>query len=72
MKSTNYDERIAEKVARARTMEDRRDELNAEIRSLSLQADSRARFDIKRSEVKSKLVDIRTTFVHDDLFIQMR
>ena len=68
MKSANYDERVAERVGKARTMEDRRDELNSEIRSLSLQADSRARFDIKRSELKSKQGDIRNTYAHGNLY----
>jgi len=63
VKSANYDQRISEKTTKARTMEDRRDELNSEIRSLSLQADSRARLDIKRGEVKSKTGDIKNTCV---------
>jgi DNA repair protein RAD50 len=67
MKSANHDERVTEKAGKARTMEDRREELNAELRSLSLQADSRARFDIKRSEVKSKTGDIRNMSVQDTL-----
>jgi len=61
VKASNYEEIIAEKSAKSRTMEDRREELNAEIRSLSLQADARARLDIKRSEVKSKKTDVKNT-----------
>ena len=54
IKDANYDERIAEKSSKARALEDQREDLNGEIRTLSLQADSRARLDIKRAEMKSK------------------
>ena len=42
-------------------MELRRDELTAEIRTLSLQADARARLDLKRAEVRSKGAEVQTT-----------
>lgn len=59
IKSANFDERLSERVSKARTMEDKRDSLNAELRSLSLQADSRARLDLKRAEMKSKKSEIK-------------
>jgi DNA repair protein RAD50 len=40
-------------------MEDQRDTLNTELRGLSLQAESRARLDLKRAEVRSKTSDTK-------------
>jgi len=54
IEDANYEENIAEKSSKARLLEDQREDLNVEIRTLSLQADSRARLDIKRAEMKSK------------------
>ena len=59
MKDANFDERISEKSSKARALEDRREDLNGEIRTLSLQADSRARLDIKRAEMKSKQNEVQ-------------
>lgn len=54
MKVAEYDEKLSAKTTRSRNLEDKRDEMNAELRSLSLQADSRAKLDLKRAEAKSK------------------
>ncbi|KAL4080977.1 P-loop containing nucleoside triphosphate hydrolase protein [Scleroderma citrinum] len=54
MKSANFDEQLSERAAKARNLEDKRDVLNTELRSLSLQADVRARLDLKRAEMRSK------------------
>jgi len=59
IKAGNFDERLGEKAAKARSMEDQRDALNTELRSLSLQADSRARLDLKRAEMRSKTLDTK-------------
>lgn len=61
MKDANYEERLNTRASKARTMEDRRDGLNVELRGLSLQADARARLDLKRSEVKSKTLEVKNT-----------
>jgi DNA repair protein RAD50 len=61
IKTSNYDERISEKTSKARAMEEQRDNLSAEIRMLSLQADSRARLDLKRDELKSKQNELKNT-----------
>lgn len=61
--ASGYDAKLAEKQSKSRNMEDRRDALNTEIRTLSLQADSRARLDLKRAEVKTKTADIKNTYV---------
>ncbi|KAG2749419.1 hypothetical protein P692DRAFT_20469301 [Suillus brevipes Sb2] len=57
MQSGNFDERLNAKAAKARSMEDERDTLNMELRGLSLQAESRARLDLKRAEMRSKTSD---------------
>jgi DNA repair protein RAD50 len=54
----NYDLVMAEKMAKSRELELRREELNREITSLSLQADSRARLDLKRREKQSKQTEM--------------
>ncbi|KAG1766114.1 P-loop containing nucleoside triphosphate hydrolase protein [Suillus placidus] len=59
MQSGNFDERLNAKAAKARSMEDQRDTLNTELRGLSLQAESRARLDLKRAEVRSKTSDTK-------------
>jgi DNA repair protein RAD50 len=64
IKAANYEERLTEKTANARAAENRRDALNTELRSLSLQADARARLDIKRVEFKRKTTDVQNTCVN--------
>lgn len=61
IRSAKYDSRLAEKTDKTKSLEDKREELNAEIRTLSLQADARARLDLKRGEVKSKTSEIANT-----------
>lgn len=61
IKGSNYDERISEKTTKSRSIEDQRDDLNNELRSLNLQADSRAKLDLKRDELKSKSNEISNT-----------
>lgn len=53
-----YDSRIAEKSERAKILEEKREALNAEIATLGLQADARAKLDLKRDEVKTKKGEI--------------
>ncbi|KIM43207.1 hypothetical protein M413DRAFT_444016 [Hebeloma cylindrosporum] len=59
--SAQYDSRLAEFAKKARELEDERERLNTELQGLSLQADSRARLELKRGEVKSKTMEIQTT-----------
>ena len=63
IRDANYDEKIAERGSKARALEDQREDLNGEIRTLSLQADSRARLDIKRAEMKSKKNEMQNMWV---------
>ena len=59
--SAKYDSRLADFAKKARELEDERERLNSELQGLSLQADSRARLELKRGEVKSKTMEIQTT-----------
>ncbi|TCD70142.1 DNA repair protein rad50 [Steccherinum ochraceum] len=54
-----WDEKLSQKQAKARDLERTRDELTTEMRSLTAQADSRARLDVSRTslQIKSKEVD---------------
>ncbi|CDO71491.1 hypothetical protein BN946_scf184909.g85 [Trametes cinnabarina] len=61
LRSANFDEKIAEKNTKGRNFDLQRDELNAELRTLSLQADSRAKLDLHRQQVKLKESEIKTT-----------
>jgi len=57
----SYDLRLQEKIDKGKRLEETREKLNMEIRTLSLQADSRARLDVKRAEVKSKTNEASNT-----------
>lgn len=63
IKEANFEERLSDRASKARAMEDTRDRLNAEFRGLSLQADVRARLDLKRSEVRSRTLEVKNTCV---------
>lgn len=54
-----YDVRIAENLEKKRNLDDRSITLGNELSSLGLQADTRAKLDIKRTEVKLKTLEIR-------------
>ena len=60
IRSADYDARLAEKTDKARSLEEERENLSGEIRKLSLQADSRAKLDLTRKEIKSKNTEIKT------------
>lgn len=64
IRTANYDERLTEATKKGRTMEMTRDELNSEFRALSVQADSRAKLDIMRDDVKRKTNEMNNTSVH--------
>ncbi|KAJ7505318.1 AAA domain-containing protein [Mycena galericulata] len=59
--ASKYDERLNEKTASTKTLEERRDVLNSEFKSLNLQAESRAKLEYRRTEVKAKSGEIKTT-----------
>ncbi|PCH40037.1 hypothetical protein WOLCODRAFT_162047 [Wolfiporia cocos MD-104 SS10] len=69
IKSANFEQRLADANTKARSMELRRDDLTAEIRTLSLLADTRARLDIKKADLKSKTNEVENTVkLHDAKF----
>ena len=53
-----YDQRSAEISAQIKQLQDEREVLNAEFRRLSLQAESRAKLNIKREEQKRKRLEM--------------
>lgn len=59
LKAANYDERLQEKSKKARELELRKEELDTEITSLGLQADSRARLDINRESLRTKVSEVK-------------
>jgi DNA repair protein RAD50 len=59
-----YDARLAEQTEKAKGLEEQREALNRELRTLSTQADARAKLDLKRGEVKSKNGEIHSTSVN--------
>jgi DNA repair protein RAD50 len=63
MESSNYEAKLAEKISKGRHLEDRRDKLNTELRRLGLQADARAKLDLKRTEFRTKTADVKNTCV---------
>ena len=61
--SANYDARLVEFMKTGRALEEQREELNVELQSLTLQADTRARLDLKRAEIKAKSVEVQNKYV---------
>lgn len=61
IKEANFEERLSERASKARVMEDKRDSLNSELRALSLRADTRARLDLKRTEMRSRTLEVKNT-----------
>lgn len=59
MVAAKHDDRIAELNSRVRTMEDQRDNLTLEIRTLSLQSDARAKLTLHQRDLASKEREMR-------------
>lgn len=59
--SAAFDRKISEKNTNGTNLESRREALNTELRTLSLQADSRAKLDLQRGQMKAKATEIQTT-----------
>ena len=57
--AAKYDDRVADLNTRVRTMEDQRDNLTLEIRTLSLQSDSRAKLTLHQRDLASKEREMR-------------
>jgi DNA repair protein RAD50 len=56
-----HDQAIAVKTAEMRRLDDEKDRLNQTMRTLSLQAESRAKLDLKKGELNRKKSDIDVT-----------
>jgi DNA repair protein RAD50 len=57
--AAKHDDRIADLNARVRSMEDQRDNLTLEIRTLSLQSDTRAKLTLHQRNLASKEREMR-------------
>ena len=57
--AAKYDERVADLNTKVRAMEDQRDNLTLEIRTLSLQSDSRAKLTLHQRDLASKEREMR-------------
>lgn len=57
--AAKFDEQLSEKESKLRSMEATRDTLNNEFRTLSLQADSRAKLDLHRASLKTKSNEVK-------------
>lgn len=58
--ASNHDGRLAEKTENSRRLEAKREQLSFELQTLSLQADSRAKLEINRKDVKNKSLEIES------------
>jgi DNA repair protein RAD50 len=59
LKADADEAKYAEKGRDIKACEEQREELNTELRTLSLQADSRAKLELKRADVSKKRDDIK-------------
>lgn len=57
--AAKYDDRVTDLNARVRAMEDQRDNLTLEIRTLSLQSDARAKLTLHQRDLASKEREMR-------------
>ncbi|KAH6912703.1 AAA domain-containing protein [Coprinopsis sp. MPI-PUGE-AT-0042] len=58
--AAKHEKRLQEKMEQARQLEETREALMEETRALSSQADSRAKLDLKRTEIKTKTLEVQT------------
>ncbi|KAH9922826.1 P-loop containing nucleoside triphosphate hydrolase protein [Epithele typhae] len=64
LSSSNFDKKIMEKTNIHVQLENQREALNLELRTLSLQADTRAKLDLQRNQMRSKTAEIQSTINH--------
>ena len=69
--SSNYDARIQEKTGKSRTLEDSREQLSSEMRTLTMHADAGIKLDLKKGEIKGKTTDIQNLLSIFDASIMM-
>ncbi|KAF7792625.1 hypothetical protein EIP86_003722 [Pleurotus ostreatoroseus] len=61
IKAANFDERITEKSTQMRSLSLKSADLEKEIQTLSLQADTRAKLELKREALRTKTSEVKTT-----------
>ena len=57
--ASDYTSKLEKNTKRIQELQEQKDTLNREFRGLSLQADSRAKLDLKRREVTTKSKDVK-------------
>lgn len=63
VESAKYFTRLADMATNKKKLEDEREQLNTELQSLTAQADTRARLQLKRGEAKTKRTEAQTKCV---------
>ncbi|PPQ69607.1 hypothetical protein CVT24_001363 [Panaeolus cyanescens] len=58
--AANYEKKLNERTSKARQLEEQRDQLSLELQAISMQAQSRATLELKRTEAKTKTSEIET------------
>ncbi|OCB89866.1 hypothetical protein A7U60_g2895 [Sanghuangporus baumii] len=59
IKNATYESKIQEITNKIRALEEQREDLNQELKNLSLQADARAKLDLQRADLKKKTQDLK-------------
>lgn len=72
IKAGKYEERLADKTTKARGLELKKEDLEKELNSLSIQADTRARLDLKREALRTKGSEVKNMYVADLEALQFR
>lgn len=60
----SFDKQLEEKTRAIRRLEDERERISTELTTISLQADTRAKLDLKREEFRRKDLDITDWYAH--------
>lgn len=57
--NAKYDAKVQEITVEARSLEEQREALHSELKNLSLQADARAKLDLKRADLRTKSQELK-------------
>ncbi|KAG5648426.1 hypothetical protein DXG03_005000 [Asterophora parasitica] len=58
MGAVNYESRLTELTGKGKGLEEKREQLNSEIRSLSLQSDARAKLNLAKTDIRTKDAEV--------------
>ncbi|KAI5117920.1 hypothetical protein M0805_001999 [Coniferiporia weirii] len=71
IKNFMYDAKIRDISTKSRVLEEQRENLNVELKNLSLQSDARAKLDIKRADLKRKMQDMHDIIANNNAKFRM-